>query len=99
MPFYRRLASLPEVTSRRVSLVVVSLQPVAEMDRYLNEHGVTVSSVISLRESGVRVRGTPALVLTTPDGVVLASWGGWLPAHDENSVVAAVNTLSRAEVP
>jgi hypothetical protein len=90
MPFYVRLAALPAVESGALRMSVVSLQPVATMEQYLEPHGLRVSSILTVPQSGFNVMGTPALVIVGRDGVVRESWSGWLNAEEEKTVIAAL---------
>ena len=98
MPFYRALSALPVVTSGRVHLSVVSLQPLEPMRAYLDEHRLAAASIMTVSESGVYVRGTPTIVLTSRDGVVVNTWSGLLPEYEEKNVVKAVNNLVQGDV-
>lgn len=97
MPFYRRLAALPEVASGSIVLSVVSVHAVEPMRTYLAEHALASSSVMTVPESGVYVRSTPTIVLTDSEGSVQATWVGALPPSEEKNVVVAVNQLYRSE--
>lgn len=95
MPFYARLSSLPEVTSGRVRLTVVSLQTPPQMREYLEKHGLAIDAIVTTIESGFSVPGTPTIVLADARGVVTASWSGQLPGEEEERVVSAIARLSR----
>ena len=97
MPFYRRLAARPEVQSGQVRLSVVSMQPLAEMREYLNEHGLEAAHVMSVPESGLRVGATPGIVLATREGVVRESWLGAVPPREEKRVIDALTAMTTEE--
>lgn len=99
MPFYRKLAARPEVQSGEVRLSVVSMQPLAEMREYLQEHGLAATHLMSVPESGLRVGATPGLVLVTRSGVVRESWLGMVPAREEKRVIDALTVLANEEGP
>lgn len=90
MAFYRRLAGLDVVRDGRLRLSVVSAQAPDEMRAYLSSHRLDIAPVVSFRESGVPVQGTPMLVLLRGDNVVSKSWVGQLLSSEEEAVVSAV---------
>lgn len=97
MPFYRTLAARPEVQSGRVRMSVVSMQPLAEMQDYLQRHGLSPAHVMSVPESGLRVGATPGIVLVTRGGVARESWLGVVPPREEKRVIDALTALTNEE--
>jgi hypothetical protein len=93
VPFYRRLLRSEVVQQGRLSLGVVSLQPVDEMRRYLAANDLAIERVIPGSLLGLRVRGTPTLVLLNETGVVESSWVGRLNDVQENDFAEATRRL------
>jgi len=63
----------------------------SEVNRsYLSSRGIHVDAVADRQESGVRVMGTPDLVLVNRQGIVVNSWHGFLAPNREVEVVKAV---------
>jgi hypothetical protein len=93
MPFYKRLMAHPKVAAGGVKFQVVSVQPPGVMRAYLSEHGLAPSAVLTAAETGAYVRGTPSLILTDSQGVVIDSWSGALPPEEERKVVMALDKL------
>ncbi|MDQ3068839.1 MAG: hypothetical protein M3R55_03810 [Acidobacteriota bacterium] len=93
MPFYTQLAKLPQVAAGRLRLSVVSLQSQEQMQAYLEANGLRMERIVSLRDSGLNITGTPVLVLVSPDGIVRDSWGGWLPPAQEAMVLDTISHL------
>lgn len=95
MPFYRRLALTPSVGEGRVALTVARVGEADELSRYLQAHEFVPTEVVGVRESGLRVSGTPLLVLLDQNGAVVSSWAGLLESNQEGDVIAAVEKAGR----
>ena len=83
-PFYR---ALPPA----VPVVWVAVGESVDVNRrYLQDHGVAPTHVMSLAEAGLtRVSGTPTILLVN-QGIVESSWTGLLAADEEREVRTAV---------
>jgi hypothetical protein len=93
MPFYRRLAALDLVASGSVRISAAAVGALERLSPYLDQHELTVSSVVTIRSTELRIEGTPTLVLLDPNGVVINSWAGLLDPDREAEVVAAIRAL------
>jgi hypothetical protein len=83
--FYRRVTA-----SRRTSKVtVVSPEPVEQVKQFLSTHGITPDSVLSTDGDWMKFKGTPTLLLVSPNGKVSHVWFGRLTtAADEERVLS-----------
>jgi hypothetical protein len=95
MPFYGRLALLPQAQAGQVRISVAGFEAPEAMRSYLDKHTLPVRTIMPLAQSGFNVTGTPALVLAAADGSVVDSWDGWLNPEQEKDVIRAVEKLVR----
>lgn len=82
MPFYRSIATLNSERRRLRMIGVFS----GEMDasiKFLTEYELALDRVIKAGTAEIKVAGTPTLVLTNRDGVVLDVWYGKLKPDRE----------------
>lgn len=86
MPFYRRLVEL-NADKSRLRVIGAFMQDLDKSVKYLNEHEVSLDKVIKADPSEMMAKGTPTLILTDKNGVVLYSWYGKLKPDRENEVV------------
>jgi hypothetical protein len=93
IPFYRSLIETPAITSGRVRVAVLSLQPVTEMQSYLEKHGLSIRTMVSLRDTTLMLPATPAIVVVGSDGRVVRSWQGQLDRDQERQVVESIGNL------
>ena len=93
LPFYQELTQLDPIRSGRVQLSIGSAQPIDEMRLYLKEHGLGVAYILGLRPTGLRIAGTPTIVLADSRGLVLNVWRGLLNRDRQKDVVGAVVKL------
>jgi hypothetical protein len=94
MPFYRRLTELPLVRAGRVRIGVVGIQPDEQVRAYFANHGVTVTTVVHLREAGLPLQATPTLLVIDAAGAVRRSWSGRLRADEERAVFEEIGRLT-----
>ena len=87
------LTQLDPIRSGRVQLSIGSAQPIDEMRLYLKEHGLGVAYILGLRPTGLRIAGTPTIVLADSRGLVLNVWRGLLNRDRQKDVVGAVVKL------
>jgi len=84
-PFYKRLTeSLPP--DKRVHLLAVFSQPVAEAHEYLRRLGVAIADVRELNTTAIPVAGTPTLLVVDQHGRVLKKWTGQIGPEQESEV-------------
>jgi len=86
-PFYKRLVQ--EQTQRGTfRLTAVLPQPVSDGQKYLNGLGVEINEIRQLSPGGIRISGTPTILLDNSAGVVTEEWLGKLPPEKENEVLS-----------
>jgi hypothetical protein len=90
MPFYEQLGERVAASQGAVRFVVASPEPVAELTAHLKRHRVTPTSIVTVDPNGVRVRGTPTMVLVNRAGRVEAAWEGKLSAQQEEEVLSVL---------
>jgi len=89
MPFYRRLATL-NATNRKFRMIGTFAEDTDASIKYLKEQEVALDEVIKAEISETMARGTPTLILTDKNGVVLDLWYGKLKPERENEVIDKV---------
>src|SRR5690242_8880029 len=86
-PFYKRLVQ--EQTQRGTfRLTAVLPQPVSDGQKYLNGLGVEINDIKQLSPGGIRIQGTPTILLVNNAGVVTEEWLGKWPPEKENEVLS-----------
>jgi hypothetical protein len=86
MEFYKRLMS----EEHRARIVALSYDAPDVMARYLEKNGFTPDHAASIPDAGLKIDGTPTLLLVTPDLTIQKVWTGKLLARDEYDVTRAV---------
>lgn len=84
MPFYVRLTT----SARDAGLEVVSVTPDNPVGHqsYLDANHVHVDRTIQLKDTPLRVSGTPTLILLDQSKTVLGAWVGELSTDEESKV-------------
>ncbi len=86
-PFLRRVQ---QEAGKKVKLVAVLPQPVAEGEQYLTGEGVHVDQVRQAPLGTIGVRGTPTMLLVNGSGTVMKVWTGKVQTGQEDQVLAAL---------
>ncbi len=87
-PFYRRLSA--ELPRQRVHLTALLPENVEEGAKYVRSLGLQVSDVRQGSFQGLKIRGTPTLMLVDERGLVRFVWEGKLSAETEQQVIDTV---------
>jgi hypothetical protein len=87
MPFYSRLAGAIRRSHRRVRLLFASYDRREAIAPLLRAYGLAQETVVQVPE-GVRLQGTPTLLVIDGSGEVLASWLGRMTTAQERSAMA-----------
>jgi len=85
--FYEQMANRKAERSK-VRLIVVSPQPVDEVQRFFRERRITIDEFVQAPLSDISVNGTPTLVLVDREGLVKDSWVGKLPPDVEKALLS-----------
>lgn len=93
MPFYRRLQAEVRAGDRRAQFVAMAVEDVDIIRQYLERHVVTPDAVVSGRDAGFDLRGTPTLILVDHSGRVVDSLQGLLTDDQQSGVVDLVRRL------
>lgn len=89
VPFYQKLtAANGKTTERALRVVVASTDAPALMSAYLKASEVQVDQVAGVRPGGLKVPGTPFLVLVDANGTVTQVWRGKLGVSQEQELFA-----------
>jgi len=89
LPFYRRLTE-QNAAERKLNIVAAFSQEPPEASKYLIKNEISVDQVVKAEAAEIRVRGTPTLILTDRNGIVLDLWAGKLSPGMENEVADRV---------
>jgi hypothetical protein len=90
MPFYQRLGETVAGRRGTARFVVVSPEPAAALQAYLQGRQVSPSAVLSVEPRSVRVRGTPTLLVVDRRGQIHDAFEGKLTPSQEEAVLAAL---------
>ena len=88
-PFYQQLAR-EAGQKRRVRLIAVLPQEVAEAKQYLSSLNVPIDEVRQSSVEALGVKGTPTLILLNQKGEVTQSWPGKLSPEQETEVLKRI---------
>jgi hypothetical protein len=91
LAFYRRIAESKTATRRRLRIVAVGRESLADLRQFIDEGHVAVDQLLSAGD-GRMPPSTPTVVLVDTKGVIIASWVGWQSSQGEESVL---RTLAR----
>lgn len=89
MPFYRALIA-SATKNRSLQIAVVSTETVEATRAYLTEHGLSIDPTRVVHATGLKVSGTPTLILVDGNGQVLRLWRGQIPKQGESKVLQLV---------
>lgn len=88
-PFYDELVS--QCKQQHVRTIAVLPQPTVEAESYLKDKGIAVDEVRQAILSGLRINGTPTLLLVDGGGIVRSVWIGKLESSGEKEVLAKLS--------
>ena len=88
-PFYQEIVR-QTAQKRRVQLIAVLPQDVANGKQYLNNLGVPIDEVRQSPLEPLGVKGTPTLILVNDKAEVVRSWPGKLTAEEERDVLRQI---------
>jgi hypothetical protein len=71
-------------------VVALSAEPPSESRGFFEAYGIPIENFAGSSDNGVRVPGTPTLIVVRRDGTVLGSWTGKLSAGLEAEVLRVV---------
>lgn len=84
MPFYSQLSDGRRVG--RYQLVVLGHEPSTDLRKYLDEYGVAVDHIESVKPGQYRFRGTPSLLVVDRKGKVRGHWNGALRGRESEVI-------------
>ena len=87
--FYDELVS--QCKQQHVRTIAVLPQPTVEAESYLKDKGIAVDEVHQAILSGLRINGTPTLLLVDGGGIVRSVWIGKLESSGEKEVLAKLS--------
>jgi hypothetical protein len=88
-PFYHELVW--QCKQQHVRTIAVLPQPTVEAEPYLKDKGIAVGEVRQAILSGLRINGTPTLLLVDGGGIVRSVWIGKLESSGEKEVLAKLS--------
>ena len=83
--FYSRLTNVAHENGTRI--VALTYEDTGANQSFLETHGVTIDTVLALRDNKLNVFATPTLILVGNDGRVVSSWVGKLTPEKESEVI------------
>jgi thiol-disulfide isomerase/thioredoxin len=92
MPFYAKLVRVADDAG--VEVVSVTSDDKATHQRYLDAYHVHVARIIQLKDTPLKVSGTPTLIVLDQSKTVLGAWVGELTSVDEDKVLHLVRSGS-----
>jgi len=92
MPFYAKLVRVAADAGAEV--ISVTPEDKTANERYLDSHHVHVDRVVELKDTPLRVSGTPTLIVMDQSKTVLGAWVGELPSEDEQRVLRLIQSGS-----
>lgn len=97
IPFYRSL--FPLVRRKSMRIVAVTPEDPQVNESYLSANGLRVDAVLSAREVGMVVEGTPSLLLLKAGGLVAGSWVGRLREGEQKEVIREAMQVAGSGAP
>jgi thioredoxin-related protein len=88
-PFYQQIVR-ENAQKRKVQLIAVLPQDVANSKQYLNHLGVPIDEVRQSALDPLGVKGTPTLILINDKAEVVRSWPGKLTPEEEKDVLRQI---------
>ena len=88
-PFYQQVVR-ENAQKRKVQLIAVLPQDVANSKQYLNNLGVPIDEVRQSPLDPLGVKGTPTLILINDKAEVVRSWPGKLTPEEERDVLRQI---------
>lgn len=95
VPFYRKVVGLGRTSRLDAGLVAVFAEPSNVAKEFLDAAQLEVPFVASADFNGLRVSGTPTVILVDSTGRVARAWTGRLSQEGESSLLEAVSTTTR----
>ena len=92
MPFYSKLVRTADDAG--VEVVSVTSDDKAAHQRYLDANKVRMDRIIQLKDTPLKVSGTPTLIVLDQSKTVLGAWVGQLTSDDEDRVLHLVRSGS-----
>ncbi len=86
VPFYQRLAR-ENMGHDEIRVTAVFPQSIAEAQKFLTDHAISVDEVRQSTPGATYVKATPTLIMVDRAGSVIESWIGKLPAEKEADVM------------
>jgi peroxiredoxin len=88
MDFYRRISSRRAATG--VQIIAVAPEPIASLQKYLDNYAFEVDHLSELPKGGYKVSGTPTMILVDRDGRVIKSFQGKLNTEQEDEFLKSL---------
>ena len=90
LPFYKRIAGELQNGRQRTQIVAVFPNANIDVEKYKQENQLNMECVTVLNHDGLKVTGTPTLILVDSNGRVLDFWVGMLSKDEERQAIEAV---------
>lgn len=90
MPFYKTLIERVRGSGGKVSVAIISDEPVATSKAYLMRHNISPPTVASVAAGRFKVSGTPTVLLVDKQGIARRVWRGRLAEASELELIETV---------
>ena len=94
-PFYQRLAGMQKQGGSASPIVAVFPDSAEVVEHVVQSEGLEIQTVSGVSFEGLKISGTPTLLLVDKRGVVLNSWIGVLSPRQELEVIKAMVCADR----
>ena len=93
MPFYERLVALErESQPKHVPLVIISREPVRDIEEHLASHHVVADHIYQVPSTFTLLRGTPTILFVDKAGMIQHVFMGQLNSAKEKQVLELLGT-------
>jgi hypothetical protein len=90
IPFYQRVATAARAARAKVKLVGICPSTTAACQRYFESSDVRMDEAVGIQSKGLKVAGTPTIVMIDEGGRIEGVWAGELPIEREMEVLGAI---------
>ena len=94
VPFYRELTSLEAVKSKRIAIVAVFPQQLAEAQAFVESSKMRAAAVLSMPLQAIGTSATPTIFLVDRSGTIRKLWIGELSHTQQQDLLSELTKLS-----
>jgi hypothetical protein len=90
IPFYQRVTAAARAARAKVKLVGICPSTTEACQKYFESSDVRMDEAVGIQNKGLKVPGTPTIVMIDEGGRVEGVWAGELPIEREMEVLGAI---------